>query len=120
MRSRNIKTGPGGFSKNNPVSISVNFHDLSLQTAEVLLSSGVPLWHHDSTDMRNKCCVYYLYSTGRGTELPSRALSSSTLEADVLADVMKAFNELSKANKPTTGRNGKPISMSVFDNKLFR
>lgn len=120
MRSRNIKTGPGGFFKNNPVSIFVNFRELSMQTAEVLLSSGVPLWHHDSTVMRNKYCVCYLYSTGRSAELPSRALYSSTLEADVLADVMKAFNVLSKANKPTTDRHGKPTARKVFDDKLFR
>lgn len=120
MRSRNIKTGPGGFFQHNPVSIFVNFGDLSLQTAEVLLSSGVPLWHHNTMDIKNRYCVYYQGFNTRGELLPVRSLSSSTLQDDVLADVMKAFGELNKASRPTTDRRGRPVSRSVFDDKLFR
>lgn len=120
MHSRNAKTGPGGFFKYNPVSIFVNFGELSIQTAEVLLSSGVPLWHHDSIDMRNRCCVYYEGFNTRAVQLPSHSLSSKTLEADVLADVMKAFSELGKRNRPILGKNGKPIIRMAFDDMLFR
>lgn len=119
MRSRNIKTGPGGFFENNPVCIFVNFSELSIPLAEVLLSSGVPLRHYNSIDTHGRYFVRYVGLNARCV-LPSRTLSSSTLEADVLTDVMKAFNELAKENKPTTGRNGKPIIVGVFDDNLFR